>query len=135
MNLIHRNRIVYALAIITVIVLGLASRRYSLPYFIVTYAGDTLWALMVFFIIGFLFPTLSTIKVIIIALSFSFCIELSQLYHEPWIDNIRQNRLVALIIGHVFLWSDLICYTVGIIIGGLIELMVSTTFLSIDLHD
>ncbi len=121
MNSIRRNRIIYTLAIIIVIMLGLASRRYPLPSLITTYAGDILWALMIFFIVGFLFPTFSTIKIAIIALSFSFCIELSQLYHEPWIDAIRQYRLVALIIGHGFLWSDLVCYTIGVILGASIE--------------
>lgn len=123
---IHRSRIIYALAIIIVIILGLASRRYPFPSLIAAYAGDTLWALMVFFIVGFLFPTFSTIKIAIIALSFSFCIEFSQLYHEPWIDAIRQYRLVALIIGHGFLWSDLVCYTIGIMLGALIEFRFNT---------
>jgi hypothetical protein len=105
--------------IFIVLVLGLVSRRYRewFPDFIATYTGDTLWALMVFLLIGFLFPTLSTVKVAIIALGFSFFIEISQLYHTPWLDELRQYRLVALVIGRGFLWSDLICYSVGIAIG------------------
>ena len=117
----HRNRILYILGIILVIFLGLFSRSYPLPSFIATYAGDTLWALMVFLLFGFLFPTMSIIKVTIIALLFSFCIEFSQLYHDAWIDELRQNRLVALVIGRGFLWTDLICYSVGIVIGVMME--------------
>jgi glycopeptide antibiotics resistance protein len=119
-----RNRIVYALIILIVVILGLASRRYSenLPEFIATYAGDTLWTLMIFLLIGFLFPSQSTLKVAAIALLFSFCIELSQLYHAPWIDEIRQNRLAALVLGRGFLWSDLLCYSVGVAIGAMAEL-------------
>ena len=102
-NSISRNRWIYGFFIFIVLVLGLASRRYPewFPDFIATYAGDTLWALMVFLLIGFLFPTLSTVKVAIIALSFSFFIEISQLYHTPWLDELRQYRLVALVIGKV----------------------------------
>ncbi len=122
MKSINRNRIVYIIAIISVIILGLASRRYSLSPFIAAYVGDILWALMVFLIVGFIFPTFSIFKIAIIAISFSFCIEFSQLYHEPWIDEIRQNKFIALIIGRGFLWSDLICYTLGITIGSLIEI-------------
>lgn len=120
-----RNRIAYALIICFVVIVGLASRRYSehLPYFIATYAGDTLWTLMVFLLIGFLFPSLSTLKVAIIALLFSFGIEFSQLYHAPWIDDIRQNRFAALVLGRGFLWSDLVCYSVGVMIGGISELL------------
>jgi glycopeptide antibiotics resistance protein len=114
-----RYRLIYAVLLVIVIGLGLGSRRYShiLPDFIATYAGDTLWALMVFLLIGFIFPAFSTIKVAIIALIFSFSIELSQLYHAPWIDQLRQYRLMALIIGHGFVWTDWLCYTVGVGIG------------------
>jgi hypothetical protein len=114
-----RNRIIYAIIIILVVGLGLASRRYPdrLPEFIATYAGDTLWALMVFLLIGFLFPSLSTTKVAIITLCFSFCIEISQLYHAPWLDEMREYRLVALVLGRGFLWSDLVCYSVGVAMG------------------
>ena len=108
-----------------VVILGLASRRYpeNLPEFISTYAGDTLWALMAFLLIGFLFPSLSILKVAAIALFFSFFIEFSQLYHAPWIDDIRQNRLAALVLGRGFLWSDLVCYSVGVAMGVMTELL------------
>jgi len=118
-NTITRNRWIYLCLILIVLVLGLASRRYPqfLPDFIATYAGDTLWALMVFLLLGFLFPTLSTLKIAIIALTFSFLIEISQLYHAPWLDELRQYKLVALVIGRGFLWSDFVCYSVGIAMG------------------
>ncbi|OQY52823.1 MAG: DUF2809 domain-containing protein [Candidatus Parabeggiatoa sp. nov. 2] len=122
---ITRNRLVYALIIFIVVVLGLGSRAYPelLPDFIAKYAGDTLWALMAFLLIGFTFPRLSTVKVATIALLFSLFIELSQLYHAPWIDEIRRYRLVALVIGRGFLWSDLVCYSTGVAMGALGEIM------------
>ncbi|EDN65882.1 conserved hypothetical protein, membrane [Beggiatoa sp. PS] len=120
-----RNRIVYAFIILIIVILGLASRRYpeNLPNFMAIYAGDTLWALMAFLLIGFLFPSLSILKVAAIALFFSFFIEFSQLYHAPWIDDIRQNRLAALVLGRGFLWSDLVCYSVGVAMGVMTELL------------
>lgn len=124
----ERNRKVYALSIILVILLGLASRKFSnaLPNWLASYAGDTLWALMVFFIIGFIFASRSTLWVGGIALAFSFTIEVSQLYHAPWIDAVRDTRIGALVLGFGFLWSDLICYTAGIIIGVLLERLIRT---------
>jgi hypothetical protein len=118
-----RNRIIYALLISTVIVFGLASRHYPnvFPKFITTYAGDTLWALMVFLLIGFISPRLATLKLAVLTLLFAFLIELSQLYHAPWIDGIRAYSLAALVLGHGFLWSDLVCYSVGVAIGALAE--------------
>jgi len=124
-NKFTRNRIVYALLIFIVVVLGLASRRYpdTLPNFLSFYAGDTLWALMVFLLIGFIFPQLVTLKLAALALLFSILIELSQLYQVPWIDGIRQYRFAALVLGHGFLWSDLVCYSLGVAIGSLVEMI------------
>ncbi len=116
----------YALLIPLIISLGLASRskQISLPQFIADYAGDTLWALLVFLLIGFLFPTLSTRRVAILAALFSLLIELSQLYHAPWIEAIRHTRLGGLVLGYGFLWSDLACYAVGVACGAGTELLI-----------
>ncbi|MBU5438596.1 DUF2809 domain-containing protein [Tissierella sp. MSJ-40] len=95
-----------------------------MPKWIGDYAGDTLWALMVFLGIGFLFKTWSTSRIGIIALLFSFLIEISQLYHSPWIDQIRRTTLGSLVLGHGFLWTDLICYIIGIIIGIFIDKLI-----------
>lgn len=122
-----RSRIVHALLIAAVITLGLYSRAKSaqsyLPQFISEYAGDTLYALMMFFGIGFLFPKLSTWQVAALAFGLSAFIECSQLYHAPWIDAIRQTRLGGLILGFGFLWSDLVCYAVGVLCGAAVEML------------
>jgi hypothetical protein len=56
-----------------------------------------------------------------IALGLAFSVEFSQLYHAPWIDSIRQTTLGGLVLGSGFLWTDLVCYTVGIAIGAFLE--------------
>ncbi len=106
-----------------VVLLGLTSRSHSLllPTFLKEYAGDTLWALAAYLMIAVLRPRLAIWRVAIIAGLFSAAIEISQLYHAPWIDQIRQVRLGGLVLGHGFLWSDLICYAVGISTGVLLE--------------
>ena len=53
-------------------------------------------------------------------MSMSVAVEISQLYHAPWIDSIRQTTLAALILGFGFLWSDLVCYAAGVSLGILI---------------
>ena len=58
----------------------------------------------------------------IISLILAFAVEVSQLYHAPWIDSIRNTTLGGLVLGFGFLWSDLVCYLVGIAAGALIEL-------------
>jgi len=118
-----RNRILYFMGWFVVIVLGLLWRRFGreLPEFLALYAGDTLWALMIFLGVGFLFARWPTRRVVIVALLFCYVIEVSQLYHAPWIDKIRNTWLGGLILGFEFHWSDIACYTVGVMLGGLLE--------------
>ena len=118
-----KSRILYLLLVAITIVSGLASRHYAncLPQWVQSYLGDTLWALMVFLLVGSLFHTKSTLWAAIVALAFSYLIEISQLYHAPWIDALRANWLGGLILGFGFLWSDLVCYTVGIGFGVVME--------------
>lgn len=122
----RRSRILYLILTIITIILGLLSRKVSgLPQIISAYSGDILWALMMFLIIAFIFKKKSTIFIISWAIILSFGIEISQLYHAPWIDAIRNTVLGGLILGFGFLWSDLVCYTIGIIIGIIIDIMIN----------
>jgi hypothetical protein len=107
-------------------VLGIGSRRYAhaLPGFIAAYAGDTMWALAAFAGIGLLLPRASTRTIALLAMILSVAVELSQLYHAPWIDSIRQTTLGGLILGFGFLWSDLAGYAAGVGLGIILELIV-----------
>ena len=129
MKNLNRNRLKYALLIILVIIVGLASKKLKpiLPSFINANAGDTLWALMVFLIFGFLYKKSSTIKNAVKAILFSYAIEISQLYHAPWIDNIRTTTLGGLVLGFTFSFSDIVCYSIGIFIGFLVEIIENKT--------
>jgi hypothetical protein len=122
-----RNRFVYFLAGCIVVPLGLASRRFAavLPEFIATYAGDTLWALMAFLTVAFIAPRWSSFRVALAALAISYGVEMSQLYHAPWIDKLRHTTLGGLLLGFGFLWSDLACYTAGVGLGFLLEMIFS----------
>ena len=124
MAFLPRSRLRYACATILTVILGLLirSRWMPRPNFVAEFGGDTLWALMVFWIAGFLFPTISTARAALIAGGFSALIEFSQLLHTTWLDALRANRFARLVLGQGFLWSDLVCYATGIAIGVLLEL-------------
>ena len=109
-------RLLYAAACGVTVCLGLASRRYPerLPAFVARYAGDTLWAAMAFFGISLLWPQQPLGRRAAVALAFCYLIELTQLYHAPWLDAARRSTLGALILGRGFLISDLLCYTAGV---------------------
>lgn len=119
----NRGRVTYALCVAAVVLLGLASRAYSppLPRAVREYAGDALWALAAYLTVAFIFPRLPVRRVAAAAALFSLAVEVSQLYHAPWIDRLRQFRPAALLLGHGFLWSDLACYAAGICVGALAE--------------
>ena len=122
-----RSRPIYAFLVAFVIILGLASRIRVAPHFVHEYVGDVLYALMIFLGLGFLFPKFSPLKIAALALGFCFVIEISQLYHAPWIDAIRHTRIGGLVLGFGFLWSDLVCYLVGVSIGFFTERLISKT--------
>lgn len=117
------RRWTYLSVTILILLAGLASRRYAefLPVFIAKYAGDTLWAAMVYVGFRFLFPSASIFTAVAISLLFSYGIEISQLYQADWANAVRSSTLGSLIFGHGFLWSDMICYTVGIVFSAIID--------------
>jgi Protein of unknown function (DUF2809) len=107
---------------------GLASRRYPafLPAFIARYAGDTLWAAMVFWVLALGWRRARTRELAAIAIAIAFAVECSQLYHAAWIDSIRRTGIGALILGSGFLWSDLICYAVGVGIAAPLDALIAS---------
>ncbi|MBU3191986.1 DUF2809 domain-containing protein [Clostridium bowmanii] len=120
-----RNRLLYAIMIIVVITLGLCSRKLTnvLPNFLNIYMGDALWALMIFIGFGFIFREMKTKTITFMGISFCYLIELSQLYHGDFINNIRKTTLGGLVLGYGFLWSDLLAYAVGISVGVIIDIL------------
>src|SRR5262245_22673855 len=125
-----RRRLVYVLFGAVVVGLGLGSRweALGLPPFVAKYAGDALWALLVFLGFGFLFTAQATWRVALLALAFSFAVEFSQLYHAPWIDHLCSYRLGSLVLGDTFGWGDLAAYTVGVASGAAAEWAAAFSF-------
>lgn len=105
--------------ILLIIPIGLASRKFDLelPYIYGKYAPDVLWATVIYLGLRFLLPQRPLVFAVIGSLSFSYLIEVSQFYNAPWIDSIRATWLGGLILGFSFLWSDLVCYALGIFLG------------------
>ena len=120
-----RSRALYARLLLMTIVLGLGSRRFGgmLPEVIARYAGDVLWATMVFWICALISPRAHTMRLASVAIGVSVAVEMSQLYRAPWLDALRANPIGALALGQGFLWSDLVCYAVGVTLGLGVDLL------------
>jgi hypothetical protein len=108
---------------ILVIGLGLLVRSRHAPIspFVAKYAGDALWALLVFLGWGWLLRSASTPAVAWISLSFAWTIEFLQLYQAPWIQAVRQTTIGNLALGSTFNAPDLAAYGLGIAIGVVAE--------------
>ncbi|KUO76373.1 MAG: hypothetical protein APF77_06645 [Clostridia bacterium BRH_c25] len=117
------KRLFYISAVFFVICMDLLSRRMTayIPDIIDLFLGDSLWALMVYLFVRILFGNRPIKKAASISILFCFAIELSQLYHSPWIDTIRRTTLGGLILGYGFLWSDLAAYLLGIGFGIIVD--------------
>ncbi|MCR0570515.1 DUF2809 domain-containing protein [[Clostridium] innocuum] len=109
----RRNRWLLAGFVGVVIAAGLLSRStYSLPNWFREYGGDTLWSMMMYGIFALLFPHARAKTLFIATLLFSYLIECSQLLDYDWLNTLRATPLRYLL-GQGFVWSDLVCYSIG----------------------
>jgi hypothetical protein len=113
-----KKRFRYFILIIAIIITGLLSRKSTM---IPLWTGDVLYALMMYFIVRFIFLQKSSRLIFLLSLSICVAIELSQLLHADWINTIRATLPGRLILGQGFLWSDLTAYAVGAALGLLID--------------
>jgi len=124
--MLKNNRIRYFILVLIVIALGITSRKIEgVP----TFCGDILYAVMVYFGMRMFFINLNLKKTAILALLFCFLIEFLQLYQAEWIIEIRSTTIGHYALGQGFLWSDLGYYTLGILIGFLIDSKLMIKFL------
>lgn len=93
----------------------------ALPPFIVSHVGDALWAMAIFIGLGWWMRSAPTRRLVLIALAITWGIEFSQFIQTDWLNALRQIKLVALVLGFTFLPSDLVMYTVGILVGAGVE--------------
>jgi Protein of unknown function (DUF2809) len=120
----HRPAGLYLLIMALLVGCGLPSRMIPaelLPRWYVLYFGDFLWAMLIFFGLALALRKVGTLGVVMLALSFTYVIEVTQLFHPPWLEYLRTIKLCALVIGYDFSWTDLVAYTLGIGTGGFME--------------
>lgn len=86
--------------------------------------GDFLYAVMMYVFIRILMIDKKGIQIIITSLLICYGIEFSQLYHANWIDELRNTLLGKYTLGQGFLWTDILAYTMGILLAFGIERIV-----------
>jgi hypothetical protein len=118
----RRSLLLYLPLAALIIALGLPARLmpHRLPSWHVAYAGDFLWAMLLYFVCALTLRR-STKQTFLIALFIAFFIETSQLFHPPWLEYLRSVRPLAFVLGFSFLWSDIAAYTLGITLAAVID--------------
>jgi hypothetical protein len=102
--------------------LGLLTRAdLPLPTFVAAYGGDTLYATLIFFLAALLWPRRPAWRLAVAALGLCYLVELSQLYHAPWLDALRRTLPGRLALGAGFRWDDLLCYAAGVLLGTIVD--------------
>lgn len=122
--LANRRRADYALLLPATVLLGLASRKFSalLPWWMAKNAGDVLYAVMAYWLVGVCFPRLSPVRTALAAGVFCFAIEFLKFSHAPWLVAARHSPWGALVFGRGFHLSNLVCYTLGVALAFGIEM-------------
>ncbi len=87
------------------------------PPLSVVYGGDIIWAGMFVFFLRIFFTKPPLWKLALINYALGVADELSQLNQGPFMLYLRSFTLGRLMLGFGFLWSDLVCYAIGTIVG------------------
>ena len=116
------RRIIYFVLFIFFIWLALATRHHHewFSSIIVEYGGDTIWAGAFLFLMRSLFLKIDLWKLALISYVLGVIDEFTQLYRAPWANQVRATTLGRLMFGAGFLWSDILCYAIGILLAFII---------------
>lgn len=121
---VSKSRILYFSLFILTIFLGIMSRKFSLiPLFI----GDLLYAVMIYFLLRILLIKKTASLLLLLSILICYGIEFLQLYQAEWIIELRKTLIGRYVLGQQFLWTDILAYTAGALIGFMIEKIISGT--------
>lgn len=109
------------LLLVSLVALGLGSRQRGLPEFLREHVGDVLWGTLFYFAFALARPRASRTQLFFAALITTEAIELTQAWHVPWLDHVRDTRVGGLLLGHDFSFHDVICVALGAVLGLLVD--------------
>jgi hypothetical protein len=89
----------------------------GLPFIIVKYGGSMLWALMIYWLVSALLPSLRLLISALISAALATAVEFFKLHHAPALDAFRLTIPGVLLLGRVFSAWDILAYWLAILIG------------------
>ena len=117
------SRPVHARAVLVIVLLGLAVRYRGLgvPWPVAKYGGSILWGAMVYHIVAFAIPSRRLAGRMAVAALIALLVEVSRLYHTPWLDGFRLTTAGALLLGRFFSGWNILAYWSGILAGAAVD--------------
>jgi hypothetical protein len=121
--MVPRSRTLSLALCLVTIAAGLTFRMapLGLPAFVVKYAGSTLWALMIYWIVSTLLSTWRLSAVAVISGLIATGVEFFKLYHSPGMDAFRLTLPGILLLGRYFSVWDIVAYWLAIAAGALAD--------------
>jgi hypothetical protein len=119
------RRVVYFILFAFFIWLALATRNHANWFnsLVQEYGGDVAWSAAFLFLVRAIFIYHSVYILAIICYVLGVLDECSQLLQYKWIVAARQTYIGRLMLGVGFLWSDLVCYAIGVLLALIIILL------------
>lgn len=123
MKLINKGRksqrIITGAILLALIPLGFATKFYTGPF--ASWVNNSLggifyeifWCLVIFFI----YPSLKSHLIALIVFIVTSALEFTQLWHAPFLEQIRESFIGRTLIGTSFTWTDFPYYAIGCVVG------------------
>ena len=88
------------------------------------WGGDVCWAVAAWYLFRCILPQVFAIEIAVLSAGLCIVVETSQLLDVEWLNTLREHHIIRLLIGHGFMWSDLVLYAIGIAIGWVLDTFV-----------
>ncbi len=114
-----KRKLLYTILFVFCVWLALATRSHKVwfPNLVVVYGGDIIWAGMFVFFVRIFFPDTPLWKISVVIYILGVLDEFSQLNQGLFMQYLRSFTIGRLMLGVGFLWSDIVCYGIGTLIG------------------
>jgi hypothetical protein len=123
MTRVMRQRAWYVALGLVTLICGLVVRfaPLGLPWFVVKYGGSTMWALMVYWVLAFVWPRMAPVWLAVAAGVIATLVEFQRLYHSPGLDAFRHSLAGILLLGNFFSGRDIAAYWAAIVVGASVD--------------
>jgi len=101
--------------------LAIRSTLFELPQDLVKYGKSTLWAMLLYWVLSTILPTLSLFLMTSITGALATSVEVLKLYHSVYLDSFRDSLPGILTLGHTFSPWDIAVYWLAIYVAASID--------------